>query len=127
MSTPQNRREYEWCDDERKCSHAMKSDFTSPGVADNSAEVYTDMGAILKSIAKEGSRSPNTDANSIQYVDYDFEPHDATFDGDDDTYDMVDRVGSANADADTVAEKADADCAEDGVVVPPKANSHAYI
>jgi hypothetical protein len=126
MST--KKREWEWCDDERSCSHTMKSDYVSPStpvVDTTAAAVYADMGAICKSIAR--GCGPTTDTPAVQYIDYEFEPVDATFDGDDDNYDTVDRVGVA-VEADNPVDDADADCADDGVVVvPPKANSHAYI
>ena len=74
MSPQKKQRCWTWCDDERDCSHVLKSDYATPTPShnDHHHDDYVDMGAIFKSIAAGDSLKVRED--TFEHLDYTYEP-----------------------------------------------------
>ena len=106
----QQKRAYEWCDDDRECSHAQKNTtFTSGG--------SPDIGNICKSIA-QGSPVKPTSYNP-PFIDYDYEPRTVGCFDDECVTPFTREDAGDHRDTD--------DCNADDLVMPSKTKLNAYI
>lgn len=147
------KREWEWCDDDRSTTHALK--YASPKKDDGSSPHMMGGSAIsretLAGIVRNSYGYPPAAPSGPRYADYEYEPRPAarrpynnyTYDDYEDDYrddegeDCGDGRsggggrsggdGDSGGDGRTKAAGADGDNANDHIVVGPKNFQHAYI